>query len=137
MDSILIIVLLIVVKRMLVALFPVVPLSRTSRLERKIGTNVRRTDEIVLLTFLPFFFQQQFSGIMERIINKNPRLYGPGPVRRTPNMYYSRMPALRGFAMCATHAIAIGFATSCVYKFTMGDPSTRAIEEYYKENPPK
>ena len=74
---------------------------------------------------------------MERIINKDPRLYGPGPVRRIPNKYYSAMPPLKGFATCATHAIAIGFAGALFFKFAMADPSTRAIEEYYKENPPK
>ena len=73
----------------------------------------------------------------ERIVNKDPRLFGPGPVRRVPNTYYAKMSAVRGFSMCATHAIVLGIATGLVYKFTMGDPSTRTIEEYYKENPPK
>jgi len=70
-------------------------------------------------------------------VNKDKRLYGPGPVNRIGNKYYSKMPALRGFSMCATHAIVIGFGVAMAYKFTMADPSTRAIEEYYKENPPK
>ena len=47
------------------------------------------------------------------------------------------MPALRGFSMCATHAIAIGMLGGFAYKFILGDPATRTIEEYYKENPPK
>ena len=70
-------------------------------------------------------------------MNKDPRLYGPGPVRRVPNKYYSKMPPLKGFSMCATHAIALGLIGGFFFKFTMGDPSTRTIEEYYKENPPK
>ena len=74
---------------------------------------------------------------MERIVNKDPRLYGPGPVRRISSTYYGRMPPLRGFATCATHAIAIGFAGAFAFKFFVADPQTRAIEEYYRENPPK
>ena len=74
---------------------------------------------------------------MDRVVNKNPRLYGPGPVKRVSGSYYGKMPPLRGFASCAVHGIALGFASSLAYKFFLGDPSTRAIEEYYKENPPK
>ena len=74
---------------------------------------------------------------MTRIINKDHRLFGPGPVRRIPPTYYGKMPALRGFSMCATHAIAIGMLGGFAYKFILGDPATRTIEEYYKENPPK
>jgi hypothetical protein len=74
---------------------------------------------------------------MERIVNKDPRLFGPGPVRRVSPAYYGKMSALRGFAMCATHGIALGLAVALTYKFTMADPSTRTIEEYYRENPPK
>jgi len=72
-----------------------------------------------------------------RIINKDRRLYGPGPVKRVPKHYYSKMPPLRGFSLCATHAMVLGFVGALSYKFFMADPDTRAIEEYYKENPPK
>lgn len=74
---------------------------------------------------------------MERIVNKQPRLYGPGPVKRVSATYYGKMPPLRGFAMCAAQGVALGIAVSLAFKFGMADPSTRAIEEYYKENPPK
>ena len=74
---------------------------------------------------------------MERIVNRDPRLYGPGPVRRVPTQYYGKMSALRGFSMCATHGIALGVVAGLIYKFGFGDPDTRLIEEYYKENPPK
>jgi hypothetical protein len=74
---------------------------------------------------------------MDRIVNKDPRLYGPGPVRRVSPSYYGKMPPLRGFAMCATHGIALGFLGGLVYKVLSGDPETRSIEEYYRENPPK
>ena len=72
-----------------------------------------------------------------RIVNKDPRMYGPGPVKRVSASYYGAMSPLKGFSMCATHGIALGFLGSLVFKFTMADPSTRTIEEYYKENPPK
>ncbi|CAB9510206.1 expressed unknown protein [Seminavis robusta] len=77
------------------------------------------------------------DSTMERIVNKDPRLYGPGPVRRIPTAYYARMTPLAGFASCAAHGVAIGIVGGLFFKFAMGDPKTRTIEEYYKENPPK
>jgi hypothetical protein len=74
---------------------------------------------------------------MQRIVNKDPRLYGPGPVRRVSPSYYGKMAPLKGFAMCATHGIALGIVGGLFYKFFLGDPETRSIEEYYRENPPK
>jgi hypothetical protein len=76
----------------------------------------------------------------ERIINYNKRLYGPGPVNWKASGfrgYYANQPPLRGFAMCATHGVALGFVVAFYYKYMMGDPDTRKIEEYYKENPPR
>ena len=76
----------------------------------------------------------------ERIINRNPYLYGPGPVKRVPKgmfTMYSRMPPVQGFAMAAAHAVALGLVGSCIFKYTIGDPQIRQIEEYYKENPPR
>jgi len=76
----------------------------------------------------------------ERIINRNPYLYGPGPVRRRPSgalSYYARMPAKQGFATAALHGIALALTGSFCFKFFVGDPQIRAIEEYYKENPPR
>ena len=76
-----------------------------------------------------------------RIINYNKRLFGPGPVNRVPAAglrgYYARMPPLKGFSMCAAHGTAMGLAVATFYKFAMGDPDTRAIEAYYRENPPR
>ena len=73
----------------------------------------------------------------ERIINRNPFLYGPGPVKRAPKGFmtmYSRMPPVQGFAMAAGHAVVLGLIGSFTFKFMVGDPQIRAIEEYYKEN---
>jgi hypothetical protein len=77
----------------------------------------------------------------ERIVNYNKRLFGPGPVARLPGSglrgYYARMPPLQGFCMAAVHGTVMGFAVGGYYKYFMGDPDTRSIEEYYKENPPR
>lgn len=78
--------------------------------------------------------------MVERIINKNPFLYGPGPVRRIPKgpfSFYGKAPPLQGFSMAAAHGVAIALAGSFFFKFFFGDPQIKAIEEYYKENPPR
>ena len=90
------------------------------------------------LTILHSFVSEQMS---ERLVNYNKRLFGPGPVARLPASglrgYYARMPPLQGFCMAAAHGAAMGFAVAATYKFTMGNPDTKLIEEYYKENPPR
>jgi hypothetical protein len=77
----------------------------------------------------------------EKIINYNKRLFGPGPVARVPGSgirgYYARMPPLKGFAHAATHGLMLGFAAAFYFKFTMGDPDTKSIKQYYEENPPR
>lgn len=83
-----------------------------------------------------------YTAIMvaDRIINRNPYLYGPGPMRRTPKgptSYYGRLPALKGFSMAATHGVLLALAGAFFFKFTVGDPQIKAIEDYYKENPPR
>lgn len=73
----------------------------------------------------------------ERIINRNPYLYGPGPVKRVPKgffTFYSRMPPVQGFSLAAAHAVFLGLVGSFTFKFMFGDPQIRAIEEYYKKN---
>jgi hypothetical protein len=75
-----------------------------------------------------------------RIINRNPYLFGPGPVRRIPKgplSYYGRLPALQGFTMAALHGTVIALAGGLLFKFTTLDPQIKAIEDYYKENPPR
>jgi hypothetical protein len=76
----------------------------------------------------------------ERIINQNPYLYGPGPVKRVPNgilKMYGRAPPLQGFSMAAAHGVALALAASFGFKYFVGDEQIKAIEEYYKENPPR
>jgi hypothetical protein len=75
-----------------------------------------------------------------RIINRNPYLYGPGPVRRTPSglgSYYGNLPPLKGFSMAAIHGCIFAFAGACVFKFAIGDPQVRTIKQYYIDNPPR
>lgn len=77
---------------------------------------------------------------MTRIVNQNPYLYGPGPVKRVPSgpfSMYGRAPPLRGFTMAAVHGVALALVTGLGYKFMFGDPQVKQIEDYYKENPPR
>lgn len=76
----------------------------------------------------------------ERLINRNPYLYGPGPVRRVPSgmsSHYANMPPARGFSSAAMHGVMFALAGSFVFKFFIGDPQIKAIETFYKENPPR
>ena len=78
----------------------------------------------------------------ERIINRNPYLYGPGPVRRVAPASgfmtsYGRMPPLQGFSMAAIHGMIFAIGGVMIFKYGFGDPQIRAIEDYYKENPPR
>mgnify|MGYP003390216125 CR=1 FL=1 len=76
----------------------------------------------------------------ERIINRNPYLYGPGPIRRVPSglaSYYGRLPPLQGFSMAAAHGVVFALAGALIWKYTYGNPAIKKIEDYYKENPPR
>lgn len=76
----------------------------------------------------------------DRIINKNPYLYGPGPVKRVakgPMSMYGKMPPVRGFATAAAHGTVLALAGAFAFKIFFGDPQIKQIEEYYKENPPR
>ena len=72
----------------------------------------------------------------ERLINRNPLLYGPGPLARRPTGL-GAMPPLRGLVMCAGQGIAFGLAGGLLYLFGIGNPQIQKIEDYYKENPPR
>ena len=76
----------------------------------------------------------------ERLINRNPYLYGPGPVRRVPTgmfSFYAKLPPRQGFMLAALTGCALGFAVSMSFKVFIGDPQLKAVEDYYKENPPR
>jgi hypothetical protein len=58
--------------------------------------------------------------ITVRIINRNPYLYGPGPVKRIPSgagSYYGRLPPLHGFSMAAVHGVVIALVGSFIFKW--------------------
>lgn len=77
---------------------------------------------------------------MARIVNKNPYLFGPGPVRRVPKgimSYYGRLPPAQGFSMAAIHGTVLALSGGFFYKYFFGDPQIKTIEDYYKENPPR
>lgn len=91
--------------------------------------------------FFSFVTSRTTDKMTSRIVNYNKRLFGPGPVARVASKgisgYYARMAPLQGFTMAAVHGTALGFAVSFIYKFTMGDPDTKTIKQYYEENPPR
>ena len=70
-----------------------------------------------------------------RIVNKNMWLYGPGPVLRSPTGLGSR-PPLQGLVMCATQGLVVALIAAFGYRFFLAVPENKAIEKYYKENPP-
>jgi hypothetical protein len=73
----------------------------------------------------------------ERLINRNPLLYGPGPVARRPDGGIGAMPPLRGLVVCASQGIAVGLAGGLIYNVVWGNPGIKKVEDYYKENPPR
>lgn len=74
----------------------------------------------------------------ERLINRNPELFGPGPLARRPAAgSIGAMPPLKGLVTCASGGLAFALVGGFGYKFLIGDPETRKIEEYYRENPPR
>mmetsp|Transcript_5395 Transcript_5395/g.7803 ORF Transcript_5395/g.7803 Transcript_5395/m.7803 type:complete len:111 (-) Transcript_5395:2099-2431(-) len=73
----------------------------------------------------------------ERLVNRNPLLYGPGPVARRPQGGIGAMPPLRGLVVCASQGIAVGLAGGLVYNVVWGNPGIQKVEDYYKENPPR
>lgn len=74
----------------------------------------------------------------ERLVNRNPLLFGPGPLARRPTPgTVGAMPPLKGLVTCASGGLAFGLAGGFGYKIFLGDPHTRKVEEYYMENPPR
>jgi len=73
---------------------------------------------------------------MDRIVNRNKSLYGPGPLARRAFGLGAR-PPLQGLILCACQGLAFSIAGGMVYKVFIGDPGIQMVEDYYKENPPK
>ena len=70
----------------------------------------------------------------ERIINRNPQLYGPGPLARRMAGIGAK-PPLQGLVTVATQGLALAIVGAFAWKWTVGDPMINDIEKYYKENP--
>jgi hypothetical protein len=83
--------------------------------------------------FSPFLVAVAIMTI-SRIINRNKKLYGPGPLGRRPTGLGAR-PPLQGLVICATQGIAAGLLGGFGYNFLFGDPLVNYIEDYYKEHP--
>ena len=74
----------------------------------------------------------------ERLINRNPQLFGPGPVARRPaEGSIGAMPPLRGVVICASQGIAFGLFGGIAYNVVWGNPQIAKIAAYYEENPPR
>lgn len=73
---------------------------------------------------------------MDRLVNRNPKLFGPGPLARRPAGLGAK-PPLQGLVICAAQALVFGIAGGLVYSSFFGYPRLRMIEQYYKENPPR
>ncbi len=71
---------------------------------------------------------------MERIVNRNKALYGPGPLARRPTGI-GAMPPLRGLVTCALQGGVVSLIGGFAYLFLVGNPGMKQIEDYYKENP--
>eukprot|EP00560_Eucampia_antarctica_P007612 CAMPEP_0197827046 /NCGR_PEP_ID=MMETSP1437-20131217/3922_1 /TAXON_ID=49252 ORGANISM="Eucampia antarctica, Strain CCMP1452" /NCGR_SAMPLE_ID=MMETSP1437 /ASSEMBLY_ACC=CAM_ASM_001096 /LENGTH=73 /DNA_ID=CAMNT_0043427755 /DNA_START=75 /DNA_END=296 /DNA_ORIENTATION=+ len=71
---------------------------------------------------------------MGRVVNKNPYLFGPGPVRRMPTGLGAR-PPLQAFKICAFQAMGVALIGGFAYNFIIGNDTVKKIEKYYDENP--
>lgn len=71
---------------------------------------------------------------MDRIVNKNPFLYGPGPVSRPPRGLGAK-PPLAAFKICAFQALGVAFVGGFAYNFLIGNDTIKKIEKYYEEHP--
>ena len=71
----------------------------------------------------------------ERLVNRNPELFGPGPVSRRPTGI-GAMPPLKGLVTCASQGLAVALLGGIGYNVLFGNPGVKAIDDYYKENPP-
>merc|ERR1711862_223747 len=72
----------------------------------------------------------------ERLVNRNPLLYGPGPVSRHASGIGS-MPPLKGLVVCAGQGLVVALAGGLFYNVFFGDPMLKQVEAYYEENPPR
>lgn len=73
---------------------------------------------------------------MDRVVNRNKWLYGPGPLARRPQAgSIGAMPPLRGLVTCALYGGVVSLVGGIGYLVLWGNPTIKSIENYYKENP--
>ena len=73
---------------------------------------------------------------MDRIVNRNKMLYGPGPLARRPTPgSIGAMPPLRGLVTTAVYGGVVSLACGFAYLVFYGNPTMKKIDDYYKENP--
>jgi hypothetical protein len=73
---------------------------------------------------------------MTPIINRNPSLYGPGPLARRMGGIGAR-PPLHSLVIMASSGLVVSLVTAVVWKYSLGDNDIKVFEDYYKENSPK
>ena len=67
------------------------------------------------------------TRVAERLINRNPELFGPGPLARRPAGGIGAMPPLKGLVACATQGLAVALLGGLAYNFFIGKPSSLNI----------
>ena len=72
---------------------------------------------------------------MDRMVNRNKWLYGPGPLARRPTSGIGAMPPLRGLVTCAIQGGVVSLVGGFAYLLLVGNPGMKKIEDYYKANP--
>jgi hypothetical protein len=68
---------------------------------------------------------------MERIVNRNPSLYGPGPVARRMGGLGSRKP-LHSLVAIASQGIVLSISLAFAWKYTFGVKEIKVFEDYYQ-----
>lgn len=86
--------------------------------------------------YFSFMFRQT-ARVAERLINRNPELFGPGPIARRPAGGIGAMPPLKGLVACATQGLAVALIGGLAYNYFIGNPEIQKVENYYKESPPR
>ena len=69
-------------------------------------------------------------------MNRNYKLFGPGPLARRPSGLGAK-PPLQGLVIVAAQGLAIAIGGGLVYSTFYGYPRLKKIEQYYQENPPR
>jgi hypothetical protein len=94
--------------------------------------NVIMKTHLVLL----LLFAHSANAFIPVVVNRNPKLFGPGPLARRPSGLGAK-PPLQGLVICAAQGLTLAIGGGFIYSYFFGYPRLRMIEQYYKENPPR